>query len=150
MILNKILGGNLMVSIMKFLNSDTQYYTCVQMLKLSGIIGILYRSGPFTVFVPNNDAFGDISSEKLTKLLKRKARMKSLILSHIISGKYTLEELKTLKSITTLSGLDIRIESNEDIFINEARVVASDIPASNGLIHIIDSIIKVPEIITAL
>lgn len=79
------------------------------MLKLSGVIDILHRHGPYTVLVPNNDAFGKIPSHKLKELFNDVDALEELLLYHIIPGKYDTNELMKIKAINTLQVQSIQL-----------------------------------------
>ncbi|MFX0037688.1 MAG: fasciclin domain-containing protein [Candidatus Hermodarchaeota archaeon] len=136
-----------MDKIIDILKQDTTLYTFVQMLKLTGVFEELSGKGPFTIFVPNNDAFGKIPSERLTEIMDDTEFMRDVIHYHIVQGEHDSKILSLEKNLTTLLGPDLDIKSNEDIIINKAKVVTADIFTSNGIIHIIDRVIKPPEII---
>jgi uncharacterized surface protein with fasciclin (FAS1) repeats len=138
-----------LVKIIDNLKEDTNLYTFVQMLKLTGVFRDLSGNGPFTVFVPNNDAFGKIPSEKLTEIMDDVKFMRDVLLYHIIEGEYDSESLGKEKKLTTLLGPELNIESKEDIIVNKSKIIRANIFTSNGIIHIIDRVIKPPEIIAA-
>jgi uncharacterized surface protein with fasciclin (FAS1) repeats len=138
-----------MVKINDNLKEDTNLYTFMQMLKLTGVFRDLSGKGPYTVFVPNNDAFGKIPSEKLTEILDDAKFMRDVLHYHIVEGEYDSERLVSEKKLTSLLGPDLDIESKEDIMINKAKIIRANIFTSNGIIHIIDRVIKPPEIIAA-
>ncbi len=135
--------------IIKFLKSDTNFYTFVQMLKLTRLIDKLYESGPFTVLAPNNDAFGVIPHEKLDDLLHHSNSMKEVLNYHIIPGVFDSKQLIKISTLNTLLDQEIQVKYADGLIINKARVIKSDIIASNGIIHIIDRVLKPPEILAA-
>ena len=138
-----------MERIIDVLKADTNFYTFIQMLKTTRIYEKLAGKGPFTVFVPDNDAFFKIPSEKLTEIMNHTNLMREILNYHIIYGKYDSNKLSMEKSISTLLGHDVEIKSNDKIMINKATIIKSDILTSNGIIHIIDRVIKPPEILAA-
>ena len=138
-----------MVKIIDILKEDTSLYTFVQMLKLTGVFGDLSGKGPFTVFVPENDAFGKIPSGKLTEIMDDIKFMRDVLHYHIVAGEFDSKGLSLEKNLTTILGPDLDIKSKEDIMINKAKIIRADIFASNGIIHIIDRVIKPPEILAA-
>ena len=138
-----------MDKIIEILKQDTNLYTFVQMLKLTGVFEELSGKGPFTIFIPNNDAFGKIPSEKLTEIMGDTKFMRDVIHYHIVPGEHDSKILSLEKNLTTLLGPDLEIKSDEDLIINKAKVIIADIFTSNGIIHIIDRVIKPPEILAA-
>lgn len=138
-----------MDKIIDILKQDTNLYTFVQMIKLTGVFEELSGKGPFTIFVPDNDAFGKIPSGKLTEIMGDTKFMRDVLHYHIVPGEHDTSILTLEKNLTTLLGLDLDIKSNEDIMINKAKVIIADVFTSNGIIHIIDRVIKPPEILAA-
>jgi uncharacterized surface protein with fasciclin (FAS1) repeats len=135
--------------IIKILKSDTNFYTFVQMLKLTGLINKLYENGPFTVLVPNNDAFGVIPHGKLDDLLHHSSSMKEVLNYHVIPGAFDSKQFLKVSTLNTLLDKEIQIKYADGLLINKARVIKSDIIASNGIIHVIDRVLKPPEILLA-
>jgi len=138
-----------MDKIIDILKQETNLYTFVQMLKLTGVFKELSGKGPFTIFVPNNDAFGKIPSGRLTEIMGDTEFMRDVIHYHIVPGEHDTRILSLEKNLTSLLGPDLDIKSNEDIMINKAKITIADIFTSNGVIHIIDRVIKPPEILAA-
>ena len=138
-----------MDKIIDILKQETDLYTFVQLLKLTGVFEELSGKGPFTIFVPNNDAFGKIPSGRLTKIMSDTEFMRDIIHYHIVPGEHDSKILSLEKNLTTLLGPDLDIKSNEDMMINKAKVIITDIFTSNGIIHVIDRVIKPPEILAA-
>jgi len=138
-----------MDKIIDILKQETNLYTFVQMLKLTGVFKELSGKGPFTIFVPNNDAFSKIPSGRLTEIMSDTEFMRDVIHYHIVPGEHDSKILSLEKNLTTLLGPDLDIKSNEDMMINKAKVIITDIFTSNGIIHIIDRVIKPPEILAA-
>ena len=119
------------------------------MLKLTRLINKLYENGPFTVLVPNNDAFGVIPHEKLDDLLHHSSSMKEVLNYHIIPGAFDSKQLVKVSTLNTLLDQEIQVKYVDGLLINKARVIKSDIIASNGIIHVIDRVLKPPEILLA-
>jgi len=138
-----------MDKIIDILKQEANLYTFVQMLKLTGVFEELSGKGPFTIFVPNNDAFGKIPSGRLTEIMGDTEFMRDVIHYHIVPGEHDTRILSLEKNLTSLLGPDLDIKSNEDIMINKAKITIADIFTSNGVIHIIDRVIKPPEILAA-
>ena len=119
------------------------------MLKLTGLINKLYDKGPFTLLVPNNDAFGVIPHEKLDDLLHHSSSMKEVLKYHIIPGAFDSKQLFKLSTLNTLLDQEIQVKYADGLLVNKARIIKSDIIASNGIIHVIDRVLKPPEILKA-
>ncbi|MCK4481467.1 MAG: fasciclin domain-containing protein [Candidatus Lokiarchaeota archaeon] len=138
-----------MDKIIDILKQDTNYYTFVQMLKLTGVFEELSGKGPFTIFVPDNEAFSKIPSGRLTEIMSDTEFMRDVIHYHIVPGEHDSKILSLENKLTTLLGPDLDIKYNEDLVINKAKVIIADIFTSNGIIHVIDRVIKPPEILAA-
>ncbi|MFO8019367.1 MAG: fasciclin domain-containing protein [Promethearchaeia archaeon] len=118
------------------------------MVKLSGVSERLYGQAQlYTVFVPNNDAFGEVPSQELTRILNDEDEFQSIIMCHIVPEKYMLDDLRKRSSIKALSGLELDVTLSTDLSINDARITNSDISLSDGIIHIIDQIIRLPDLV---
>jgi len=119
------------------------------MLKLTNLINKLYEKGPFTVLVPTNDGFGVIPHGKLDDLLHHSSSMKVVLNYHIIPGAFDSQQLIKASTLNTLLDQEIQIKYADGLLINKARVIKTDIKASNGIIHVIDRVLKPPEILAA-
>jgi uncharacterized surface protein with fasciclin (FAS1) repeats len=112
-------------------------------LETSGFKQALKDSGPYTLFAPIDDAFLKMSQSKRETLFKPENRemLQSLLRNHIVLGNVPSGELKRLDEIRAAGGVDLRIKSRSGLWINEAQVLASDILASNGILHAIDTVL---------
>ena len=99
--------------------------------------------------MPNNDAFGKIPSEKLSEIMDNIEFMRDVLHYHIVDGEYDTKQLSSEKNLSTLLGPELEVKYKEDFFINKAKIIKADIFTSNGIIHIIDKLIKPPEILAA-
>jgi Fasciclin domain len=121
------------------------------LVQLSGLEEIFECSGPFTLFVPHNDAFDDIWGHFWLALLQPQNRndLKEFLLYHILPGSLLQGELKLLAGATSLFlGNNITISRNP-LMINSAQVVASDLMACNGVLHIIDKVLELEQLMPA-
>lgn len=109
----------------------------------AGLLEALKEMGPYTLFAPTDEAFAKIPKHKLDDLLKPEKRetLQALLRNHIVPGKLTANELKALSETKSAKGEELKIESREGLWINQARVVSPDLEASNGVLHGIDSIL---------
>ena len=115
--------------------------TLVAALKAADLVGALSGEGPFTVLAPTDAAFNDLPEGTLEGLLADTEKLKTVLLSHVIEGSVLAETVVTLDSATTLSGQTLPISASEGVQIAGARVIKTDILASNGVIHLIDKVI---------
>ncbi len=109
----------------------------------AGLEETLKDTGPYTLFAPTDQAFAKIPKNKLDDLLKpeNQERLQMLLRNHIVSGKLTAGELKTLGDTKSAKGEQLKIESREGLWINQAKVVSADLEASNGVLHGIDTVL---------
>ena len=113
-------------------------------VKAAGLVETLKSEGPFTVFAPSDDAFAKIPEETLNSLLQPEnaEKLKSILTYHVVSGAVMAADAMKLTSAKTVEGSELTIKvDGETVMIDSAKVVAADIKCSNGVIHIIDSVI---------
>jgi uncharacterized surface protein with fasciclin (FAS1) repeats len=113
-------------------------------LEAGGLVDTLKSDGPFTVFAPTDEAFAKLPDGTVEMLLlpENKDKLVAILTYHVVSGKVTAAEVITMQSAPTVNGADLSIRVvDETVFINDSRVVATDIEASNGIIHVVDSVI---------
>lgn len=125
---------------------DKRFSTLVAALKAADLVETLSGEGPFTVFAPTNAAFAKIPKATLKKLLlpENKEQLKKILTYHVVSGAVLS---KTLKSgeVPSVEGSNITIKvSKAGVMVNNARVIKADVKGSNGVIHVIDSVIMPP------
>lgn len=119
-----------------------QFNTLIAAVQAAGLVDTLATGGPFTVFAPTDEAFAQIPQEQLAALLEDTETLTAILTYHVVSGKVRAEDVVGLDSATTVQGSDISISvSDEGVHINGARVLTTDIEASNGIIHVIDAVI---------
>jgi uncharacterized surface protein with fasciclin (FAS1) repeats len=122
-----------------------QFTTLVALVKKAGLVGALSGKGPLTVFAPTDAAFAKVPKATLTALGKDKAKLKAVLLYHVVSGKVTAAQVVKLSSAKTLNGQSVAIKvKGGKVYVNGARVVTPDVMASNGVIHVIDKVLIPP------
>ena len=120
------------------------FNTLAAALEAGDLIGTLKAEGPYTVFAPSDEAFAQLPDGTVEMLLlpENKDKLVEILTYHVVPGKVTAAEVVTLNSATTANGSDLAIRVVDDtVFVNDARVVATDIGASNGVIHVVDTVI---------
>ena len=120
------------------------FNTLAAALKAADLIGTLKGAGPFTVFAPTDDAFKKLPAGTVEDLLKpeNKAKLQAILTYHVVSGKVTKKQVLTLKSAKTVNGADVKVAvSAAGVMVNDAKVVKTDIMTSNGVIHVIDTVL---------
>lgn len=119
------------------------FKTLVAALKAADLVDTLSGKGPFTVFAPTDAAFAKLPAGTVDSLLKpeNKKKLQSILLYHVVSGKVLSTDLKS-GLVKTVQGEDLTVDvSGSTVKINDATVVKADIPASNGVIHVIDTVL---------
>ncbi len=118
------------------------FNTLLIAINAAGLTDALNGSGPFTVFAPNDLAFAKFTDEEIAALLADKVALANILKAHVVSGKISVNDAVNGAVLQTLGGQTLKIEQkNDEIFINGARVVATDINTANGIIHVIDTVI---------
>lgn len=121
-----------------------QFNTLAAALKAAGLVDTLKGDGPFTVFAPTDSAFAKLPEGTVESLLKpeNKDKLIAVLTYHVVAGKVLASDVVKLKSATTVNGSDVKISLvNGGVMVDAANVVKTDIGASNGVIHVIDSVI---------
>ena len=121
-----------------------QFKTLVAAVKAAGLVDTLKGPGPFTVFAPTDEAFAKLPAGTLENLLKpeNKAELQSILTYHVLPGMVMSQELAKLDSTRTVEGGSIAIHTMDGgVMVNDAHVTKADIAASNGVIHVIDTVI---------
>jgi uncharacterized surface protein with fasciclin (FAS1) repeats len=122
--------------------SAGNFNTLATALAEAGLVDALQQEGPFTVFAPTDEAFSKLPKGTLESLLKDKEALKKILLYHVISGKVMASDVVNLNSAATLQGNDVKINVKDgNVMINNAKVIAADVSASNGVIHVIDTVL---------
>jgi uncharacterized surface protein with fasciclin (FAS1) repeats len=133
--------------IVETLNSAGNFKTFTKALAEAGLTETLKGPGPFTVFAPSDDAFSKLPPGRLAALLKDKSALKEVLLYHVVTGSLTAADIGKLngKSKKTAEGGEAKIMTmGAGIMVNNATVTKSDIMATNGIIHAIDSVMMPP------
>lgn len=121
------------------------FNTLVTAVKEAGLVDTLKSKGPFTVFAPTDEAFAALPEGTLDGLLKDKEKLKKVLLYHVVPGKVMAADVVKVKSAKTAEGASVKVSVDGDtVKIDDAKVVKTDIPASNGVIHVIDKVILPP------
>jgi uncharacterized surface protein with fasciclin (FAS1) repeats len=119
------------------------FSTLATALTAAGLLTTLKGDGPFTVFAPTDAAFAKMPQQTLDELLQpeNKNRLAAILAYHVLPGKITSNEVMASSSATTLQGQKVNISKTDGVKINQARLIITDVEATNGVIHIIDSVL---------
>ena len=124
-------------------SSAGSFNTLVAAVKAAGLVETLQGPGPFTVFAPTDEAFAKLPKGTLEDLLKpeNKSKLTAILTYHVVPGKVMAADVKTMKA-KTVNGQELDVKaSSSGVKINDAKVVKTDIETSNGVIHVIDTVV---------
>jgi len=118
------------------------FKTLVAAVQAAGLVDTLKGKGPFTVFAPTDGAFGKLPSNAVTDLLKpeNKAKLQGILTFHVVAGKVLAGDVLKLKSAKSVQGQELAIDTTDGVKVAGASVVKTDIICTNGVIHIVDSV----------
>jgi uncharacterized surface protein with fasciclin (FAS1) repeats len=119
-----------------------KFKTLTSLLKQAGLAGTLQGKGSYTVFAPTDAAFAKVPKATLQALGQDKAKLRSVLLYHVVKGKLTAAKIVKRSSVKTLNGQSLRIRvSGGKVTVGGARVITPDVAASNGVIHVINKVL---------
>ncbi len=124
------------------------FNTLVAAIKEAGLVETLKGKGPFTVFAPTDAAFEKLPKEQLTALLRDKKALSKILTYHVVAGQVKAAEVVKLNSATTVEGQAVTISSGDVVKVNNATVIKTDIMTSNGVIHVIDTVMLPPDMMS--
>ena len=116
------------------------FKTLAVALKAADLVNTLKGKGPYTVFAPTDEAFAKIPKADLDALLANKEKLSAVLTYHVVPGKVMAKDVKA-GDVATVNGKTIKITTANGVVVNTSKVTATDIDASNGLIHVIDSVL---------
>lgn len=128
--------------------ANGSFSTLVAAVKAAGLVDTLKGDGPFTVFAPTDEAFAKLPAGTVENLLKseNKDKLTAILTYHVVSGKVMAADVVKLDSATTVQGQSVNVTTNDgSVMINNASVVMADVKASNGVIHVIDTVLLPKE-----
>jgi uncharacterized surface protein with fasciclin (FAS1) repeats len=117
------------------------FNTLVTAIQTAGLVETLKGDGPFTVFAPTDEAFAKLPEGTVESLLQDKEKLAAILKYHVVSGKVMAKDVVKLQSVDTVSGKSVKVDTAGGVKINNANVVKTDIVASNGIIHVIDTVL---------
>ncbi len=120
------------------------FNTLIAAAKAADLVDALKGEGPLTVFAPTDEAFAKLPAGTVETLLKpeNKDKLQAVLLYHVVQGKVTSDQVVDLTSAKTLQGdtIDISVKMGK-VYIDDAQVIAADVEASNGVVHVIDAVL---------
>jgi uncharacterized surface protein with fasciclin (FAS1) repeats len=128
-------------------SANEDFSTLVAAVAAAGLVEVLQGEGPFTVFAPTNDAFAALPAGLVDKLLleENKDVLVKILTYHVVSGAVLAADV-TAGEVPSVEGQNITVTTEGGVMVNNANVVATDIIASNGVIHVIDAVILPPDV----
>lgn len=120
--------------------SAGNFNTLVTAIKAAGLVDTLKGKGPFTVFAPTDEAFAKIPKADLDALLQDKAKLSAVLTYHVVPATVMAKDVKA-GDAPTVNGKAIKINTDKGVMVNNAKVIKTDVVATNGVIHAIDTVI---------
>jgi uncharacterized surface protein with fasciclin (FAS1) repeats len=121
--------------------SAGQFNTLVKAVQAAGLVDTLKGKGPFTVFAPTDEAFAKLPAGTVEALLQDKQKLAQVLTYHVVPGKVTASQVKP-GAVKTVQGQSLRVRTEGGgVMVDNARVIQTDVMASNGVIHVIDSVV---------
>jgi uncharacterized surface protein with fasciclin (FAS1) repeats len=116
------------------------FKTLVAAVQAAGLVETLKGAGPFTVFAPTDEAFAKIPKATLDALLQDKAALTKVLTYHVVPGKVMAADVKA-GMVKTVNGQALTVKTDGGVMVDSAKVVATDVAATNGVIHVIDTVV---------
>ena len=156
---SKTVIAMLLISSLVFANNNTvdkdivetavtagSFNTLAKALQEADLVDALQADGPYTVFAPTDEAFAKLPEGTVENLLKDKEALQKVLLYHVVSGKFTSRDVVKFKEAATLADANFSINvSDGKVKVNESTVISADIETTNGIIHVIDTVLLPPS-----
>lgn len=126
--------------------SAGSFKTLLTAIEAAGLTDTLRGVGPFTVFAPTDEAFAKLPREALDALLKDKDKLASVLTYHVVSGKVMAADVVKLEEAKTVQGQSVKIDASSGVRVNDSKVLKTDVPATNGVIHVVDAVLLPPGV----
>lgn len=119
------------------------FTTLMAAIAVAGLTETLQGEGPFTVFAPTDEAFAKVPSDTLKQLLQpeNQDKLTAILTYHVVAGKMNAQDVTKNDSLKTIQGQELSVTNSDGVSINHAKVIAPDVTASNGVIHVIDTVL---------
>ena len=121
------------------------FKTLVAAVQAAGLVDVLKRPGPLTVLAPTDEAFAKIPKADLDKLLKDKKKLTAVLNYHVVAGSVKAADVAGMPTAKTVNGADLTIDATNGVKINDATVISPDIMTTNGVIHVVDTVLMPPK-----
>jgi len=136
------------LDIVETAEAEGNFTTLISALEATGLNSTLKGSGPFTVFAPTDDAFAALDPDVLNWLIANPTALTEVLLYHVVSGAFNSTDVVALSSIQTLQGDNVSITVDTTVMIDGANITAVDIECTNGIIHVIDAVMRASADVT--
>ena len=117
------------------------FKTLITAVQEAGLVETLQQEGPFTIFAPTDEAFEKLPDGTIKALLNDKEKLTEILTYHVLANKIMSKDVVNIKNATTANGKKISINSKECVKIDNANVIKTDIECTNGVIHVIDTVL---------
>lgn len=121
------------------------FTTLLAAIDKAGLKDTLSGPGPFTVFAPTDEAFAKVPKADLDKLLKDKKKLTAVLNYHVVAGSVKAADVAGMPTAKTVNGADLTIDASSGVKINDATVISADIMTTNGVIHVVDTVLMPPK-----
>ncbi|MFN0169082.1 MAG: fasciclin domain-containing protein [Bryobacteraceae bacterium] len=139
-----VFGGSKGQDIVDTAVSAGSFNTLVAAVKAAGLVDTLKGPGPFTVFAPTDEAFAKLPAGTVEELLKpeNKSKLVAILTYHVVPGKVMAKDVVKLREAKTVNGQQLSVKAQMgSVMVDNAKVVKTDIPCTNGVIHVIDTVV---------
>jgi uncharacterized surface protein with fasciclin (FAS1) repeats len=122
------------------------FKTLAKLLGDAELVGVMKGPGPYTVFAPTDEAFARVPKDVLDGLAKDKAKLQEVLKYHVLTSKWTSDDIKLVKQTGTAQGKPVSFAtSGGTITVNGAKVIKANVDCTNGMIHVIDAVLLPPR-----
>lgn len=129
-----------MKNIVETAKDAASFKTLLAAAEAAGLVDTLAGDGPLTVFAPTDEAFAKLPEGTVESLLKDKAKLTEILTYHVVPGKVMAKDVLNLKKAKTVQGKELTFDTSSGVMVDNAKVVKTDIETSNGVIHVIDTV----------
>ena len=122
------------------------FKTLAKLLTDADLIDVMKRPGPYTVFAPTDEAFAKVPKDVLDSLAKDKAKLQEVLKYHVLTSKWTTDDIKLVKQTGTVQGKPVIFgTSGATLTVNGAKIIKPNVDCSNGMVHVIDTVLLPPQ-----
>ena len=129
------------LDIFETIASSPNHNTLAELIDVANLSDALRANGPFTIFAPTDDAFKKIPKDTLDAVMQNQHKLQSILKNHVVAGKYMSGDVVSMDSFETINGGNLQVNIQNGCLINDANISEADIKCTNGVIHVIDSVL---------